>query len=669
MGTFGTAEEALQNVAAFRAASAAKPHKKKGAKDKNGKSEKDSKSKKHKSHKRKEHNSRKDSKRSHKRARVSSSSEEASGSSDSEAGVAPHIQLERGRKAAHTMRHLLHNFPAVRQDLRELLRRVDKKEALDVSGVPDAELQHQLTLLLTHLGLHRSRQGVFLQRQPVMLSPLWYVFEEDPEDLARHFPPAAASALPLTAAPTTAADAPTGSLPASSLPALNPSAAAEGLAEPSLPTHEAAAEAQIHGASESRVAAVDDSAPISSAGLESGSSINLNDGDKQHPADPDTGDGAAAQATPRVVGPAMPAPEVLAAAAELAEEMQRQAEEDEEDVLGPAPPEMEERYDAEVGDSERDAEVKRILRLMAEAAAERTWLDPHALLNLEQSASEKPAAVKKTFWRLSLLIHPDKCRHPRANDVFQAVTKAAEALQDSGERGKVIQRKEDERVRKLALEAAEEEERARQWRMVKGEATADDLAVGRAGGHVQMVGRAPVREAWMTELPPERRPDKQPSQKSKTSFSQSRVQARGDTSGWTDTPQLKLARLQGLAAASEQAALPSPAVSAKQSADAQAAAKVDQWNASQRAKTLVEAHQERLQAEKKKRRKEAKEAAKAGATKSGDETWEGSHPWRPFDRERDLNASRVAPQDAQELLKKSGALSGRFGGTTQRSFL
>lgn len=66
---------------------------------------------------------------------------------------------------------------------------------------------------------------------------------------------------------------------------------------------------------------------------------------------------------------------------------------------------------------------------MGEAAAERGWLDPHALLNLEQKHSEKPAAVKKTFWRLSLLIHPDKCRHPRANDVFQAVTKAAEALQ------------------------------------------------------------------------------------------------------------------------------------------------------------------------------------------------------------------------------------------------
>ncbi len=68
-------------------------------------------------------------------------------------------------------------------------------------------------------------------------------------------------------------------------------------------------------------------------------------------------------------------------------------------------------------------------RLLGEAAADRIWLDPHSLLNLEQKDSEKPAAVKKTYWRLSLLIHPDKCGHPCANDAFQAVTKAAEALQ------------------------------------------------------------------------------------------------------------------------------------------------------------------------------------------------------------------------------------------------
>lgn len=37
--------------------------------------------------------------------------------------------------------------------------------------------------------------------------------------------------------------------------------------------------------------------------------------------------------------------------------------------------------------------------------------------------------VKKRYWRLSLLIHPDKCSHPQAHDAFQAVTAAAKELQ------------------------------------------------------------------------------------------------------------------------------------------------------------------------------------------------------------------------------------------------
>jgi hypothetical protein len=40
--------------------------------------------------------------------------------------------------------------------------------------------------------------------------------------------------------------------------------------------------------------------------------------------------------------------------------------------------------------------------------------------------------VKKRYWRLSLLIHPDKCSHPRAHDAFQAVTAAAKELQVGG---------------------------------------------------------------------------------------------------------------------------------------------------------------------------------------------------------------------------------------------
>ena len=37
--------------------------------------------------------------------------------------------------------------------------------------------------------------------------------------------------------------------------------------------------------------------------------------------------------------------------------------------------------------------------------------------------------IKKRYWRLSLLIHPDKCDHAQALEAFQAVTRAAKELQ------------------------------------------------------------------------------------------------------------------------------------------------------------------------------------------------------------------------------------------------
>ena len=74
-------------------------------------------------------------------------------------------------------------------------------------------------------------QGVFVQKHPVILSPLWYIFEEAPEDLARYFPtpvvPVAAADQPTSscdaaataAAASTAADAAGGSAAAMGSPA------------------------------------------------------------------------------------------------------------------------------------------------------------------------------------------------------------------------------------------------------------------------------------------------------------------------------------------------------------------------------------------------------------------------------------------------------------------
>ena len=53
--------------------------------------------------------------------------------------------------------------------------------------------------------------------------------------------------------------------------------------------------------------------------------------------------------------------------------------------------------------------------------------DAYDVLGVEPKATS--GEIKKRYWRLSLLIHPDKCAHPRANDAFQAVSKVSKDLQ------------------------------------------------------------------------------------------------------------------------------------------------------------------------------------------------------------------------------------------------
>lgn len=203
-----------------------------------------------------------------------------------------------------------------------------------------------------------------------------------------------------------------------------------------------------------------------------------------------------------------------------------------------------------------------------------------------------------------------------------------------------------------------------------------------------------------------------------TTFSQRGIQERGDTRGWTETPQQKLLRLSAGEAASARAIESAPAPSA-------AAGAVDAYNQAHRPKTLMEQHKERLkvspnayvigpgsllreavwlpvcralycqslctysrmltytmlqlkslytsQEEKKKKKEKKRKIEDQGREKSeGDkDTWDPKvHPWRPFDREKDLN---IGPKvvTKEELMKKAGTLDMRFAGTPsgQRSFL
>jgi hypothetical protein len=95
------------------------------------------------------------------------------------------------------------------------------------------------------------------------------------------------------------------------------------------------------------------------------------------------------------------------------------------------------------------------------------------------------------------------------------------------------------------------------------------------------------------------------------------------------------------------------------------ASAVAEYNAKHRQKSLLEQHAERQAAGKK--QKKPKAGASDGSGKGvkrpaeeGDEEWVGKHPWRPFDRDKDLNAPHAAPKSAAALLKDGAGLAGRF---------
>lgn len=188
------------------------------------------------------------------------------------------------------------------------------------------------------------------------------------------------------------------------------------------------------------------------------------------------------------------------------------------------------------------------------------------------------------------------------------------------------------------------------------QATAEDLA-----GPVRR-GPQP-RDSWMTDLPPERVPTTLAPQGNQNTFSQKGIRSRGDTSDWTMTPAQRLLQLQG---GSQQALAAGPSWEQDPRKAAQTAAAVDAYLGANRKKTLVEQHNEKKL--KKRKAKEVEGGPSGQGSKEG--AWEGKHPWRPFDREKDLNiASRPVTQD--ELLKKTGSLTGRFGNSNsgQRTFL
>ncbi len=247
------------------------------------------------------------------------------------------------------------------------------------------------------------------------------------------------------------------------------------------------------------------------------------------PAASHPGDSGAAAAPRRVLGPAMPAREVLDAAAALAEQM-----------TGPPPPELVAEAEGASAES-RDQAVARVLRVMPLAGAEG---DAYAVLGCAEGAA--PGEVKKCFWRLSLLVHPDKCAHPRAAEAFAAVVKAKDELSDSAARGLLDGRRAEAAMRAEFAAELTGRVQAAQWRRSRGLAPLagdEELLDGGEGGE----GGKGGREAWMTQLPPEKqvRAGAPPAPlTSVQAFSRVERVGRGDTSEWTDTPVERAQRMQ-----------------------------------------------------------------------------------------------------------------------------
>jgi curved DNA-binding protein CbpA len=123
-------------------------------------------------------------------------------------------------------------------------------------------------------------------------------------------------------------------------------------------------------------------------------------------------------------------------------------------------------------------------------------MDPYAVLGVEATADA--ASVRKSYWRLSLLVHPDKCSHPAAQEVFQAVSKAAQLLQDAQQRAAHDAAQADAVLRQQAVAAAAAAEREVAWRRARGEAVPGELAAVLAAAQA---AQPAARDSWMTDLP------------------------------------------------------------------------------------------------------------------------------------------------------------------------
>ncbi|KAL4445311.1 hypothetical protein ABPG77_011136 [Micractinium sp. CCAP 211/92] len=78
-------------------------------------------------------------------------------------------------------------------------------------------------------------------------------------------------------------------------------------------------------------------------------------------------------------------------------------------------------------DAEREGEVQRILGAFK--------LNPYEQLGMRNEAPVEE--VRRQYRKVSLMVHPDKCKHPRAKDAFEVIGEAQKQLMDEEKRAKL----------------------------------------------------------------------------------------------------------------------------------------------------------------------------------------------------------------------------------------
>lgn len=354
----------------------------------------------------------------------------------------------------------------------------------------------------------------------------------------------------------------------------------------------------------------------------------------------------------RVIGPEMPSAELLAAAAKLteaeAELREAELEHDDEIFIGPPPPALVTEAESS-NEAERFEEVTRIMGVEGD--------NPYDVVGVNHKMPVEN--LKKRYWKLSLMVHPDKCSHPQAHQAFIKLNKAFKDLQDPDKRKALdesIKKKEEEEEMKAELRSMRE---AALWRRSQGLAMeGDDVLLAELE-----VKAPPKRDEWMTTLPPERKPGGMPMHS--TFFHRSGKEGRGDTSSWTDTPsdRAQKAKMNFLEAYNEATALASNEGKKKMSStDADL---VDQYNKAKRSKSLLQKNREEVVKSRSSKKSKQQQQQQPLAE---EEEWAGKHPWKPWDREKDLTAGRLSVKLDPENM--SQGLTSRFSSSSfQRSFL